>query len=355
MAPRGSQLLINEAASLDELRDDWMRLSAHDGDLFLTWEWAKTWEDLRGPEGRVLLTFARPGEPIAGIARLTWISRRLHLVGFEGQGPGPADQIGPLCHVDDRRAVADALRHAVGSRFGRPGAMLARGLMREDGWRELLDGVVLKSHPSRVLDLGGLDWPGWLATKSTNFRQQVQRRERKLVREHGLCYRRITTPAELPGALDRLVALHDARGQGESSFFSSDGRTLHAAFARHALERGWLRLWVADLDGAPAAYWLGYRYGDDYWFFQLSRDPKWHQTSIGLVLLAHTVRCAFEEGVARYRFLSGDHEYKSRFANTDAGHETVLVTSPLLVPAARLAVAAVKGVPAPLMQRVRGR
>jgi CelD/BcsL family acetyltransferase involved in cellulose biosynthesis len=110
---------------------------------------------------------------------------------------------------------------------------------------------------------------------------------------------------------------------------------------------------VAELDGRPAAYWLGYRFGGDYWFFQLARDPELHKTSIGMVLLAHTVRCAFEEGAARYRFLSGTHEYKLRFANADAGHETVLVTSPRLTKPTRLAVAAGRRIPDSFLERIR--
>lgn len=352
MASPDSPLHVQEARSLEELRDDWTRLAELDGDIFKTWEWARAWEDTCGADGSLLLTFGRPGRPLTGIARLVTTGRRpMRLVGFAGQTP--ADQTGPVCAPADRAAVAVALRRAIGTRHGRPGVLLARGLMREQGWAELLDGIVLKRQPSPVLELAGRDWDGWLASKSTNFRQQVQRRERKLVRDHGLAYRAVTAADELPAALAQLMTFHDARWQGESSFFSSDGRALHAAFARSAQERGWLRLWVAELDGRPAAYWLGYRFGGDYWFFQLARDPEWHKTSIGMVLLAHTVRCAFEEGAARYRFLSGTHEYKLRFADADAGHEAVLVTTPRLAGPARLAVAAGRRIPGSVLERIR--
>ncbi len=352
MGQRDSPLVVQEARSLDELRDDWTRLAELDGDVFKTWEWARAWEETSGSEGRLLLTFRRPGEPLLGIARLARMGRKpLRFVGFEGQGP--ADQAGPVCDPRDLPDVAAALRHAVTTRFGRPGLLLARGLMREEGWTAPLDGIVLKSQPSPVLELGGLDWDGWLATKSTNFRQQVQRRERKLVRDHGLAYRAVTAADELPATLEQLITFHDARWQGESSFFTADGRTLHGAFARQALDRGWLRLWVAELDGRPAAYWLGYLFGGDYWFFQLARDPELHKTSIGMVLLAHTVRRAFEEGAGRYRFLSGSHPYKLRFANADAGHESVLVTGPRLARPARLGVAVAGRVPGPVKERAR--
>lgn len=347
-----SPLEVQEARSLTELRDDWTRLADLDGDVFKTWEWARAWEDAHGSDGRLLLTFGRPGEPLAGIARLERIGpTSMRLVGFEGQGA--ADQAGPVCAPDDRAAVAVALRRAIATGHGQPRALLARGLMREEGWAELLDGVVLKGQPSPVLDIAGQDWAAWLAAKSSNFRQQVQRRERKLVRDHGLTYRLVTTAAELNAALDEFVAFHDTRWQGASNFLSSEGRVLHPAFARAARERGWLRLWVAELDGRAAAYWLGYRFGGDYWFFQLARNPEWRKASIGMVLLAHTVRCAFEEGAARYRFLSGTHDYKLRFADADAGHETVLVAAARFARPARLAVATGRRIPDSFLERIR--
>jgi CelD/BcsL family acetyltransferase involved in cellulose biosynthesis len=341
MRHRGSPLVVQEAGSLEELREDWARLSQLDGDLFKTWEWARAWEDTYGSEGRVLLTFRRDDEPITGIARLTRTRRApLRLFGFEGQGP--ADQVGPVCAPADRAVVATALRSVLSTRGGGPGVLLACGLMREQSWGPLLGGALVKTRPSPVLEFNGLDWPGWLASKSSNFRQQAQRRERKLIRDHGLDYHRISSADELSSALEQLVAFHDARWQGESDFFAAGGRALHGAFARRALERGWLRLWVADLHGQPAAFWLGYSFANEYWFFQLARDPQWHPTSIGMVLLAHTVRCAFEEDAVRYRFLSGGHEYKLRFANSDAHHDTVLVTEPGLAGLASMAVSAAR-------------
>ena len=352
MRPSGGPLVVREAASLEELRDDWTRLAELDGDLFKTWEWARVWEDTYGSAGRVLLTFGRPGEPLTAIVRLVRTGPRpLRLVGFEGQGL--ADQVGPLCAPADRAEVAAALRAAVTPPSGRGGLVVA-GLMREQGWASLLDGVLLTSRPSPVLELDGLDWEGWLATKSRNFRQQVQRQERKLQREEGLTYRRIEDRDELLATLEQFVAFHDARWQGESDFFAGRARALHTGFALLALERGWLRLWAADLDGQAAAFWLGYRYAGDYWFFQLARDPRWHRSSIGMVLNNHAVRSAFEEAAVRFRFLSGNHDYKLRYANADAGHETVLVTGPRLANLARTGIATARRLPEPARHRLGG-
>lgn len=344
---RAGALVVREAGSLEELRADWTRLADEDGDVFRTWEWARAHEDAAGADGRLLLTFARAGEPLLGIARL--VRRRPGVLGFAGEGP--ADHVGPVCRPADRPAVAAALQAEL---VARRRLLVARGLPGVEGWSELLGGSVVASQPSLVLDLAGRDYDAWLATRSSNFRQQVRGRERKLLRDHALAYRRIDADGELDATMAHLVELHDARWQGESNFFLGSGRALHTAFAHRALERGWLRLWAADVEGATVAYWLGYRFGGDYWFFQLARDPEWERSSIGSVLLAHTVREAFAEGARRYRFLSGDHGYKQRFADGDAGHETVLAGSPLLARPARLAIAGIRRLPDGVRSRLPG-
>ena len=130
---------------------------------------------------------------------------------------------------------------------------------------------------------------------------------------------------------------------------------VHVGFARLARERGWLRLWRADLDGRPAAYWLGYLYRGEYWSFQIARDPAHADDSIGFVLLMHAIRCAFGERAVRFHHLSGAFEYKLRIADEDAGKEMVLVAGRTLATPLRLGYAAAHRLPDPVRGALRRR
>jgi CelD/BcsL family acetyltransferase involved in cellulose biosynthesis len=48
---------------------------------------------------------------------------------------------------------------------------------------------------------------------------------------------------------------------------------------------------------------------------------------VGFVLLCHTIRCAFQDGMREYRFGLGAESYKSRFAETDPGLDTVAIAA----------------------------
>jgi CelD/BcsL family acetyltransferase involved in cellulose biosynthesis len=69
----------------------------------------------------------------------------------------------------------------------------------------------------------------------------------------------------------------------------------------------------------------------------MGRDPELERLSVGLVLLAHTLRDCVEGGLTEYRLLRGGEAYKGRFANADPGLETVAVASGPLGVAALLA------------------
>ena len=109
-------------------------------------------------------------------------------------------------------------------------------------------------------------------------------------------------PDRLGSALDALFALHRARWPGSHWFAAAEA--FHRDFAALALERGWLRLWVIELDGRPAAAWYGFRFEGIDSYYQGGRDPALTRERLGLVLTIHTVREAIADGIEEYRFLA---------------------------------------------------
>jgi CelD/BcsL family acetyltransferase involved in cellulose biosynthesis len=120
---------------------------------------------------------------------------------------------------------------------------------------------------------------------------------------------------------ETLVELHTARWPGSPWFADAVG--FHRDFVSVALARGWLRLWILELDGRPAAAWLGYRFAGVESYYQAGRDPDLQRERVGLVLLAHTIREAIQDGMSEYRLLRGDESFKYRFATGDPGVETL--------------------------------
>ncbi|HEV8603234.1 MAG TPA: GNAT family N-acetyltransferase [Gaiellaceae bacterium] len=311
---------VDPIESLDSVREEWSALAAQTGNIFATWEWTSIWWRHFG-RGRDLLTqacYSQDGRLFAILPLYLSAVRPLRMARFLGHRE--ADHLGPICGATDRAAAARALLEAI--RRERLDLFVGENVPADEGWSAFLGAKVLRREGSPVLRFRGASWDELLAGRSANFREQVRRRERKLRREHEVRFRLSDDPERLHDDLDILFSLHSARWKG-GGLFTSTSEGFHREFAVCAQEQGWLRLWVLEVDGAPAAAWYGFRFGDAESYYQAGRDPGWSGSSVGFVLLAHTIREALEDGVGEYRFLEGGEDYKYRFTREDSGLETI--------------------------------
>jgi CelD/BcsL family acetyltransferase involved in cellulose biosynthesis len=300
--------------ALGSARPDWTALAERCGNVFSTWEWADVWWRHFGARVRPAIGLVRDeeGAPSALLPLCVRGRRPLRLARFIGYGP--ADQLGPVCAPDKMPAALGALE--------RDGcdALLAERLPPGHG----LSGRTLRRESSPVIAVPEGGWEEYVAGRSRNLRSQLGRKRRALERDHELAFRLCDDQGRVGDDMETLFRLHRARwGEEGSGAFDSDRAAFHREFAAVALERGWLRLWLAQVDGQPVAAWYGFRFGGAESYYQSGRDPAWERSSIGFVLLAHTMRAAMEDGVSEYRLLRGGEAYKDRFATADPGVETV--------------------------------
>ncbi|HEX2086427.1 MAG TPA: GNAT family N-acetyltransferase [Solirubrobacteraceae bacterium] len=325
--------------SFEEARPEWDALAEAAANPFGTFAFSAAWWAVYGRGRELALARVRaPDGRTAAILPLYRADRGpVRLLRFLGHGA--ADEAGPLCAPADRPLAVAALRR-VGAGLGPRGLLLAERLAGDAGIAEGLGGHVVRREASPVLAIEG-GWEEWLAGKSSNYRGQVRRMERRLARDHDLRFRLTEDPASLAADLETLFRLHDLRWEqaGGTAAFDEDRRAFHRDFAARALEQGWLRLWIAEVDGEPAAAWYGLRHAGRDWYYQLGRDPRWDAYKLGFVLLVHTIRDAFAAGVASYHFGLGDEEYKGRFATHDP---TLLTVTAGGSRAAKLAAAAIR-------------
>jgi CelD/BcsL family acetyltransferase involved in cellulose biosynthesis len=318
----GRALGLRPAESLEALREPWTALGDRSGNIFSTWEWATTWWRHYGAERPLQLATLHDesDRPVAILPLYQAFRRPVRIARFVGHGA--ADQLGPVC-APTESGVIEALAGS-GHELGWD-VLLADRLPGDSGWGAAIGGKTLTHESSPVIDVAGLTWDDYLARRSSNFRSQVRRKERKLERDHGMTYRLSDGgPEQLSRDLDALFELHRARWREEGSGAFEDTReAFHRDFASVAAERGWLRLWLAEVDGKPIAAWYGFRFAGADWYYQFGRDPEWDRSSVGLVLLAHTVRDAIEAGQREYKLLRGGEGYKDRFATGDAGLDTI--------------------------------
>jgi CelD/BcsL family acetyltransferase involved in cellulose biosynthesis len=307
--------------TLEALREDWMSLGGLGQSVFATWEFASTWWEHFGSGRRLLAVRCVDGggTMFAILPLYLWKRRPLRVIRFVGNGAG--DVLGPVYRPEHRAEAAQALRQLLDAPPWDWDVFVGENLPADQGWAGRLGGRVVRREGNPVLRMSG-EFEQFLAHRTSNFRRQLRARERRLARRYDVNYRLSSDPERLDDDLDILFRLHEARF-GPDSAFGGPRAPFHRSFAHRALERGWLRLWILELDGHPAAAEYGFRFDGAECFYQSGRAAGFERDSLGMAMLANAIRSGVEDGFREFGFGRGHEWYKYRFATEDHGLESL--------------------------------
>lgn len=330
------ELGVDRALTTQVVRDHWgftllrphwnelLRASAADNP-FLTWEWLHTWWTHLGDPAALHVIVVRAGDEPVAIAPLRLVRghvacfSRLELLGTGHAGSDYLDFI--VRRGFEEQAAAAIARHLKAAGLAlrldhvRPdsmAAMVARELSAA-GWTatDTPDGTC------PVIPLEGHTWDSYLATLGASHRANVRRRMRAIEQAFDVRFDRVETDAERRELLRLLTEFTSQRwkGQGGSTaFLSAPMCAFQDEATRRLLGRGSLRMYVLRLDGVAAAVMYGVLYGGRFYFYQHGFDDRFKEHSVGLVLMALTVRAAIEEGAREFDMLWGVEPYKFLWA-----------------------------------------
>jgi CelD/BcsL family acetyltransferase involved in cellulose biosynthesis len=309
-------------------RDEWRKLATATGSIFVTPEWAEAWFGVYDDYEPSIRYVLHDGRLVAVMPLMIGDGGDLRFI-----GDGVGDFFEPIVAPDAPAGAAAALLGTLGTDKGE--LVVLTNVEKEAEWRKGLGpalefrALVDRQELLPYIDLRGLDWAGFLATRSSNLRSQLGRKQRALERGHVVTVRRTLTHGELMADVARLFQLHDMRwdARGGSTASSQRMRRFLCDLSMSALDAGWLRLWTMDFDGDPIAAWLGWRIGSRYSYYLAGFDPAHGVRSPGLLLLARTIQEAIGEGCSEYDFLLGGEVYKLRFANAQRSVETEILGS----------------------------
>jgi CelD/BcsL family acetyltransferase involved in cellulose biosynthesis len=325
--------LVTEVSEVKVLAGEWRSLAERRGNAFVTPEWFLAWLRHCGQDWDPHVVVVRTSDgTLRGLLPLVSSKRGGRQARFCPVG----DRFHPVAEARDEETVATAAAPAVAPQDRGPRSLLLENVDMGRGWWHAL----AKASPTALatveraesalpfVELAGLSWDEYLAGRSRQLRSQLGRKLRSLRKQHDLQFRRTLGSEEVAADLGTLFRLHDARwAERPSSSALSDPaiRAFHLEFATAALERGWLRLCVMEVDGVPIAALHGWLIGGRWSYYQAGFDPAWSRHSPGFLLLAETIREAIEEGASEYDMLLGNEAFKRRFSTSSRRVHTVLL------------------------------
>lgn len=360
-------LSVSECASLNclqTLRSEWSELlgRSDSASAFTSWEWTEANWRYAAPGKKPFVLLARDGQgrligvlPLARTSRL----RVVHTLEVLGCAPGgyPTGDYGGLVAERGMESAAWAamLRHLRGSRWsmidlrncmltgGSPETTAYAHAPRSNWGLKLQEVDVCRRIPLAAT------YDDYLAGLSSNGRQNLRRKVRKL-NDDGHRIEVVDTNDEKARneALEAVFKYHQERWADDPSggaFPDERSRELHRHLARMLAGTGRLDLRVVRSEqGDIAGVIYNFRQNGTGYFYQLgfSQSEQWKPYSLGVCLLADSIRAAIEAGCTTFDLLRGDHDYKRHFGGDVSHNLRVTVYRYAWLPAAEEAAKKLK-------------
>jgi len=329
---------------LSALRPAWDTLLSHypTATTFSTWEWLSSWWNSIG-NNRQLLTLALfDYGRLVGLApfsiseeRMGWFS--LQVLRLMGDGSGDSDNLDLPVQPGHESVLVKSVLGYLRERRRQWDVCLLNTLPPDSLTARCL-AETLKSSENIFFEYSlrssavplPESWEQYTQTLSSEDRNNLTRYTRRLQRRYSTRIYRCTKADELPVCLEALFRLHQGRWQiaGESgSFSSAERREFYAQLSRRLLARGWLELWVLELNGEIAAVQFAFRYGERVFQLQEGYDHRRSSDRPGYVLRGEVLKQLISEKVRTYDFLGGEDPHKARWGAC-AGHYLQLHFAP---------------------------
>ncbi|MGH9211584.1 MAG: GNAT family N-acetyltransferase [Acidimicrobiales bacterium] len=330
--------LVDDLAAFDALRAEWDPAleDSHDPNVFLTWDWLRTWWQHFGePDQNATLhvVVVRDDDGLVAAAPLYRVVERA--------GPLRAVVLRPISYdAGDYGGIVLARRidEAVDVVLAHLGGQIRRGVGTIHLSRLTTDSRFLARLRARLAATGAarglvaaetpLDGACPFADVSGEYdlrkhlkKHKIRQRLRRISEKHDVDFVWYTA-ATLDEGLRRFVDVHQTRWRGrEGELQGQMADARHEAFlmdAIRAMDReNRLRLLTLNADGGTVAAELDFEFARRVYMFKSAFDPGFSDFSPGQLLTYRAFEDGIGRGVAVFDFLRGDHPYKRRWADQD--------------------------------------
>lgn len=304
------------------MEDTWNGVAKQcaDATIFQSWEWNWTWWQHYGKGSPWILT-AHDGDRLVGFLPL-FVAKTMGLRWARFMGgmslANRADAITlPEYDAECRRLFAEEVSRQK-NRWDLyellPIPEERAPSLHPAGTFESLTSIMETDY---TVDLPG-DEQSFDATLEAKFKRNLRRRRKMLAGELHAAVESVACEDEatIEATMTDLYRLHEMRWEGHELFFvfGPTERAFHAAIAKAAAKKGWLRLYRVVIDGVTRAVHYGFQFATNEAAYATRFDPELHRFGLGILLVEHAMRAAISNGVTRFDLMKGREDWKRFFA-----------------------------------------
>ncbi len=325
---------IERPEEAEQLRARWDGLAVAASRPFCAPGWLLPWWRHAAPDGAAMRVIAvSDGDDLIGLAPLWSAGGDRSRGAYEAMTVRLSPPVRPLAAPGREAEAAEALAEALAEARPRPSFLRLEDELEAQGTLDRMIEAwpgrrspwvhVSPPMPLPIVLLDELDYDGWLATKSSKFRQETRRQRRRLDDAGGEI--RLVEADGVERAVEAFIELHDARWQGRGgsdALIPGIGPML--CEAARELPSGRLRIYAIEAEGRIVAVNLLVAAGEKLCGWNSGFDAAWGRYSPSLQLTLQAIADATESGERQVSLGPGGGAYKQRLADTQA--ETGIVT-----------------------------
>jgi len=167
-----------------------------------------------------------------------------------------------------------------------------------------------------------------LANLGVKHRKNLQRRLRKLEKEHGKVeLKQYYELGSFEQTIEIFFELHQKRWikKGKSGRFDNQkARDITLQTAKYFAEKDWFRLFFLTVNNKPIAAELNLEYNGKMYGHLAGFDPDYSRYSVGHLLQLKVIEQCIEKGLSEYDFMQGDEAYKFDWTSKSRQNMNVL-------------------------------
>ena len=327
--------LITDLADLERIRAGWDGLAEQLGRPFSCPAWTLAWWRHAAPPGaelRVIAVVDR--DTVSAVAPFFAEGRRYRLLASDA-----SLGVEPLAAPGAERETIQLAAAALAAALPGPDIVELGGIRAGSPWPPLLREVwpgrrrpALRrtlSMPLPMLELSGLTYEEWFASKSAHFRQRARHLQRGLA-ERGGRVRLADGEEDFARGLQAFARLHHARwrSRGGSGVLTAGVERMLPDVARELARDGRFRLWLVEVEGQVIGAGVRLAAGGEVSNWLVAFDEAWRDVNAPMLMMVASIEDCFERGDRRIDLGGGRAELKSRVADREDALEHYLVLPP---------------------------
>jgi len=327
--------VITDNSALVDLKDEWERLflSNPRHSPFLAWGWVAAWlHHLAGPHNLEIITLWNESEelqlaiPLSNNGSTKTFSSAI-TTNIGGYGPECSDYLGFLRLPKYEDNLAELVSVAIHKMLP-PNRRVQLASLDSAGQfpARLGDQVSLNNRRVRVtvsnvcpaVELPS-SWEEFTQKLSRNFRSQVQRQYRKILKNDDTTFRSVDKDDSEDFA-SQLIHLNRMRMDStgtESSLEDENFRSFLTEAIQYMAAKDLVWMDTIQQDGKTVGAALNMTHGKNVYYYMGGFDMEATKLAPGNVLFVHVINRAIENSYTKFDFLRGAENYKYRWGAAD--------------------------------------